>query len=210
MMMNTASQYDRCLYKMLQKSVHNLLPCFRTLQNETLFFTQSFSSLARLPLPDLVGYGVDVLLHVVWHVARQLLDDGGQVGVAGLLQDGLEDLTLDVVLKLSARVTPTGKRNWQKTIDHFRNVFNLWMFLLLKPSDQPLHSPASSNMISIARSWYSLCIRSLLLRQALWLSRTTFWNITKFQTSLTFTKWSIITNLSNPTHTSLFTTCLHV
>ena len=27
---------------------------------------------------------------------------------------------------------------------------NLWMFLVLMPSDQPFHSPASFNVISIA------------------------------------------------------------
>ena len=36
------------------------------------------------------------------------------------------------------------------TIDQFHNVFKLMVFLLLMASDEPFHSPASFNTISIA------------------------------------------------------------
>ena len=43
-----------------------------------------------------------------------------------------------------------------QTIIHFRNVFRLMDVSSAKPSDQPFHSPASFNVISIAG--YPLCI----------------------------------------------------
>ena len=45
------------------------------------------------------------------------------------------------------------------SIDQFHNVFKLMVFLLLMASDEPFHSPASFNTISIAGIHFA-CISS--------------------------------------------------
>ena len=49
---------------------------------------------------------VHVSFQVLGHVAVQFMDDAARVALLGLLQDGLEYLTLDVVGELLPTVAP--------------------------------------------------------------------------------------------------------
>lgn len=63
------------------------------------------------PLLHPLAHLLQVPLQVVRTVAGQLVDDVLAVRLHGLLQDGLEDLTLHVVLQLLPRVTPETTNN---------------------------------------------------------------------------------------------------
>lgn len=54
------------------------------------------------PMHDLL----QVVLHVLGSVAGKLVDNLLTVGLHGFLIDGLEDLTLHIVLQLLSRVAP--------------------------------------------------------------------------------------------------------
>ena len=63
-------------------------------------------SLVGSPAFDQLLDGAEVGLHVLGRVALELVDNAGQVGADCLLQDGLEDLTLDIVFELLTTVAP--------------------------------------------------------------------------------------------------------
>lgn len=58
------------------------------------------------PLLSPLHYLLQVALQVLRSVAGQLVDNFLTVGLHGLLVDGLEDLTLHIVLQLLSCVTP--------------------------------------------------------------------------------------------------------
>lgn len=70
---------------------------------------------SKVPLLYPGGDSLDVSLHVLHVAALQLEDDVLFVGRLGLLEDGLEDLTLDVVLQFLATVASVTARGLSVT-----------------------------------------------------------------------------------------------